>query len=349
MNVKTGIQTSHILAINSANYANNGDINHSRSAFEQEVIKIKGVEAATSSSYIPGSNIASFMPTRLTWKTEDDNVSCRMNFVGYDYIPIFEHKLIAGRNFSKDFPTDSNAIIINKTLARLYGFMNVEEALGKEIYWTFRNENRHIIGVMEDFHHQSAEMPLEQTMFQLWDQARGYCLLKINTNNSQSTIKEVENLWKKVHTGNAFEFFWIDDHYHKQFEKWTEYLMLIRALSIIIILIACVGLFGLSSMLLNKRTKEIGIRRVNGARTTEVMAMLNRDFIKWVAISFIFACPIAWYAMHKWLENFAYKTTLSWWVFAAAGVIAMLVALLTVSWQSWRAATRNPVESLRYE
>jgi putative ABC transport system permease protein len=100
---------------------------------------------------------------------------------------------------------------------------------------------------------------------------------------------------------------------------------------------------------MTQRTKEIGIRKVNGARTNEIMAMLNQDFIKWVGIAFFIACPIAWFAMHKWLENFAYKTELSWWVFAAAGAIAMMIALITVSWQSWRAATRNPVESLRYE
>jgi putative ABC transport system permease protein len=115
------------------------------------------------------------------------------------------------------------------------------------------------------------------------------------------------------------------------------------------VLIACLGIYGISLFFIRQRTKEIGIRKVNGARIGDIMFILNKDFVKLVLIAFLIACPIAWYAMHKWLQNFAYKTPLSWWVFVAAGFIALVIALLTVSWQSWRAATRNPVEALRYE
>ncbi|NOR75491.1 MAG: FtsX-like permease family protein, partial [Draconibacterium sp.] len=113
--------------------------------------------------------------------------------------------------------------------------------------------------------------------------------------------------------------------------------------------ISCIGLYSLARFAINNRTKEIGIRKVNGAKTSELLSMLNKDFIKWVVIAFVIACPIAYYAMNKWLENFAYQTTLSWWIFALAGLLALGIALLTVSWQSWEAATRNPVEALRYE
>jgi len=118
---------------------------------------------------------------------------------------------------------------------------------------------------------------------------------------------------------------------------------------VISVIISAMGIFALAAFSMQRRTKEIGIRKVNGARVSEVMAMLNKDFVKWLIIAFVIACPIAWYAMHKWLQNFAYKTILHWWIFLAAGAVAVLVALLTVSWQSWRAATRNPVEALRYE
>jgi putative ABC transport system permease protein len=123
----------------------------------------------------------------------------------------------------------------------------------------------------------------------------------------------------------------------------------IRIIAIIAILISCIGLIGLVEFTTKKRIKEIGIRKLNGAKVSEVMAMLNTDFVKWVAVAFVIATPMAYYAMNKWLENFAYKTTLSWWIFALAGLLALGIALLTVSWQSWRAATRNPVEALRYE
>ncbi len=349
MNIDKGIDTNQVLAIRSAYFSANEDVNSDRDVFEQEALKIPEVTQASAASYIPGSTISSFMPTRLSGENEDANIQCRMNFVGYDYIPLFGHKLLAGRNFSESYSTDGSGIIINETLSKAYGFNSPEEAVGKEIFWETRNRYKHIIGVMEDFHHQSADMPVEPTMFQFWKHANGYCLLKIHSANSLKTVKKLEALWNKVHSANAFNYEWIDEHYQKQFDKWVQLVRIIEVLSFIAILIACIGLFGLSSMLLEKRTKEIGIRRVNGARISEVLMLLNRDFVKWVAIAFVISCPVAYYTMHNWLENFAYKTTLSWWIFALAGVLALGIALFTVSWQSWKAATRNPVESLRYE
>jgi putative ABC transport system permease protein len=344
-----GIETSEVLAIRSPYYSIGNNIDSDRKIFEQEALKIPGITSVTSASYIPGSTISSQMPTRLAGRNEEANISCSMNFVGYNYIPLFGHKLLAGRNFSEEFPTDATGIIINETLAKAYGFNNPDEAVGKEIYWESRNANRHIIGVMADFHHQSADMPVEPTMFQFWDLANGYCLLKISATNSMEKIKALEKLWINIHRSNAFDFLWIDMHYQKQFDKWVQLSQTVKVLSFIAILIACIGLFGLSSMLLDKRTKEIGIRKVNGARISEVMVMLNRNFVKWVAIAFAIATPIAYYAMNKWLENFACKTTLSWWIFALAGMVTLGITILTVSWQSWKTATRNPVEALRYE
>lgn len=349
MNMNKGIETSQVLAIRSPYYSVGGNIGSDRKVFEQEASKIPGITTVASASYIPGSTISSQMPTRLAGKNEEANINCRMNFIGYSYISLFGHKLLAGRNFAEEFPTDATGIIINEALAKAYGFNHPNEAIGKEIYWESKNVNRHIIGVMADFHHQSADMPVEPTMFQLWELANGYCLLKISDTNPPEQIKALEKLWGKIHQSNAFEYLWIDEHYQKQFDKWVQLVQIVKALSFIALFIACIGLFGLSSMLLGKRTKEIGIRKVNGARVSEVLVMLNKDFVKWVAIAFVIAAPIAWYAMNKWLESFAYKTELSWWIFALAGLLALLIALLTVSWQSWKAATRNPVEALRYE
>ncbi len=349
INADKGIETSHVLAIRSPYFSVGGNIGSDRKVFEQEALKIPGIAGVTSASYIPGSTISSQMPTRLVGKDEDSNINSRMNFVGYDYLSLFGHKLLAGRNFSKEFPTDASGIIINERLAKAYGFDNPTDAIGKEIYWESKNVTRHIIGVMEDFHHQSADMPVEPAMFQFWELANGYCLLKINAANPLETINSLEKLWKQIHRSNAFEMLWVDEHYQKQFYRWVQLVQMVKALSFIAIFIACIGLFGLSSMLLEKRTKEIGIRKVNGAKVSEILSFLNKDFIKWVIIAFIIATPLAYYAMHKWLENFAYKTELSWWIFALAGLLALGIALLTVSWQSWRAATKNPVEALRYE
>jgi putative ABC transport system permease protein len=349
MQVDTGMKTNQILAIHNGNFAQNDDVELSRKVFEDAVLTIPGVSYSTSASYIPGGGIASYMPTRLSEKSSNENIKCRMNFIGYNYIPLFQHKLLAGRNFSEEFLTDGSGVIINESLAKAYGFTNASDAIGKEIFWESRSKKLTIIGVMNDFYQQSADMPIEPTLFQLWPGARGYCLLNIETANTKTTIDVVEKLWKKVHPGNAFDYLWIDEHYRNQFQRWIEYSRMVKLFSLVAIFIACIGLYGVSSMLLMKRTKEIGIRKVNGAKISEILTLLNKDFVKWIAIAFVIATPISYYAMHKWLENFAYKTALSWWIFALAGVIAFAIAILTVSWQSWRAASRNPVESLRYE
>jgi putative ABC transport system permease protein len=155
--------------------------------------------------------------------------------------------------------------------------------------------------------------------------------------------------WKDIAPGKELDFKLWDEQLNQRYkaeEKWSK---IIGYASLVSIIISSLGLLGLTLLVINRRVKEIGIRKINGARISEVMVMLNTTFIRWVTISFIIACPIAWYVMHKWLENFAYKEKLSWWIFALAGIIALGTALLTVSWQSWRAATRNPVEALRYE
>jgi putative ABC transport system permease protein len=162
-------------------------------------------------------------------------------------------------------------------------------------------------------------------------------------------IPELEKIWTSHYPGNPFHYFFLDDFYNNQYLADQRFNKLFFASSILAIIIACLGLYGLSSYAITRRTKEIGIRKVNGARIAQVMVLLNNDFVKWVVLAIVIATPIAWFAMYKWLQNFAYRTELSWWIFVFAGLLALVIALLTVSWQSWRSATRNPVDALRYE
>ena len=173
--------------------------------------------------------------------------------------------------------------------------------------------------------------------------------IRMRTENLPATIDFLKETWANTGGTTAFNFEFTDDILNELYQSDIRFSKTIGLLAVIAIIIASLGLFGLSLLISKQRIKEIGIRKVNGAKISEVMTMLNKDFVKWVVIAFIVASPLAWYAMHKWLENFAYKTTLSWWIFALAGLLALGIALLTVSWQSWRAATRNPVEALRYE
>ena len=163
------------------------------------------------------------------------------------------------------------------------------------------------------------------------------------------TVKQIDDVSTKLSTGFPVNFEFLDTSVAEMYKAEVQFRKIFFFFSAIAIFICCLGILGLSILASQQKVKEIGIRKVNGAKVSEILAMLNKDFVKWVVIAFLIATPIAYYSMHKWLENFAYKTTLSWWIFAVAGVLALGIALLTVSWQSWRTATRNPVEALRYE
>jgi putative ABC transport system permease protein len=173
--------------------------------------------------------------------------------------------------------------------------------------------------------------------------------MRLGQGDNVRTLATVGKVWHSIFPDKPFDFSFFDSKLQSNYAYEISTMRLLNILVFMSLLISSLGIFGLIMEISVQRTKEIGIRKVNGARISEVMTMLNRDFVKWVAIAFVIATPIAYYAMNKWLESFAYKTTLSWWIFALAGLLALGIALLTVSWQSWRAATRNPVEALRYE
>jgi putative ABC transport system permease protein len=207
------------------------------------------------------------------------------------------------------------------------------------------------IGVAKDFNYSSAHEAVGDFAFWLGEsnhRAR-YIHIRLNPGTLRSGIQKIKETWNTYYPGQEFDFFFIDETIASQYKAETILSRILLAFSIIGILISMLGISALALFISQQRTKEIGIRKVNGARVSEILAMLNKDFVKWVAIAFVIATPIAYFAMQKWLENFAYKTTLSWWIFALAGLLALGIALLTVSWQSWKAATKNPVESLRYE
>ncbi len=173
--------------------------------------------------------------------------------------------------------------------------------------------------------------------------------IKIAPHNTLQILQQIKKQYKQFSNGKPVEINFVDTTVNNWYKKEANTSKIIAYFTFLTIIITVMGIFALSLSYVHKHTKEIGIRKVNGAKTHEILAMLNADFVKWVIIAFIIACPIAWFAMHKWLENFAYKTEISWWIFALAGLIALGITLLTVSWQSWRAARKNPVEALRDE
>jgi len=178
---------------------------------------------------------------------------------------------------------------------------------------------------------------------------KNYINIKLSGNNIPGALEKIRGIWEEMCPAFSFEYKFLDTTYDLQYKSERKFESLLFAFALLALFIACIGLFGLSAFTIEQRTKEIGIRKVNGARTTEIMVLLSRDITKWVIIALFVACPVSLFAMNKWLQNFAYRTEISWWIFALAGLIALGISLMTVSLQSWRAATRNPVGALRYE
>jgi putative ABC transport system permease protein len=177
----------------------------------------------------------------------------------------------------------------------------------------------------------------------------GYYSVRLNTNDITKALERLQVIWAGHYPSDPMDYFFADEFFFRQYKSETRFGNFYISLTLLSITIACLGLYGLIIFYLNQKRKEIGLRKINGAREAEIMLMLNKIITKWVASAFVIAFPVSYYVMQKWLQNFAYRTELSWWIFALAGIMVLGIALLTVSWQSWRAATRNPVEALRYE
>jgi putative ABC transport system permease protein len=326
-------------------FENPGKITGSSQTFLSELRKIPGIINASSTAWNFISSRAS-TGGGVDWegKNPDVNPSFEVQQVNYDLIETLGFELKEGRPFSEKFSTDNSAIIFNETAIKTMG---INDPVGKMVkVW---GGNRQIVGVVKDFHFESVHSKINPLFFILNPSNCKIVMVRINEGIPQETIDNINKLYHKFNPTFPFDYKYLDQDFQEQYAAEKRVATLSQLFAIIAIIISSLGLLGLAIFSAERRVKEIGIRKVNGAKISEIMVMLNKDFVKWVAIAFVIATPIAYYVMNKWLESFAYKTELSWWIFALAGILALVIALLTVSWQSWRAATRNPVEALRYE
>ncbi len=261
------------------------------------------------------------------------------------YIELFDLEIIAGRNFSKEFPTDiSEGYIINETAAKALGW-TPEEAIGKTFtHWGTET----VIGVVKDFHLHSFHMAIQPMMFHLREGFFRYISIKLSPDRLPETLASIEASISK-HSPYPFEFTFMDEEFHRLYQEDRRFGELLGFFTMLSIIIASMGLFGLAAFAAQQRTKEIGIRKVLGASVQWIVGMLSQDFLQMVLIGFVIATPIAWYMMNLWLEDFAYRIDIQWWMFAVGGLIAVLIAFFTISSQSIKAAVANPVDSLRNE
>ncbi len=245
---------------------------------------------------------------------------------------------------NNEYKKKSGSAIINQTMAKK---LNLKNPLGSLISDNV-GQQWEIIGVIEDFNFESFKTSISPLLMVLGE-SNEVMAIKVKTSNLQTTLSKIEKKWDEFSPNQSMRYNFIDQEFELMYSDVKRMGSFILNFTFLAILIACLGLFALAQFTVKKRIKEIGIRKVNGAKISEILTILNIDFIKWVAIAFIIAAPLAWYVMQKWLENFVYKSTLSWWIFALAGMSTLALALITVSWQSWKAATRNPVEALRHK
>ena len=315
---------------------------------KSELKKIPNVLSATASRGVPGFGNGNRDSEIENSAGVMQHMVINLYEVDYDFIPQFEMKVVAGRIFSKAFGTDSTqAIVINEAAAKYLGYRTPAEAVGRNFSQWGRTGK--IIGVLKDFHFQSLQEKVQPLNMRINPVRTRFFTLKIESKNIPSTIAAIQNRWKTLVPERPFNYAFVDDKFNEQYAAQVNFGNLFMYFAVLAICISCMGLFGLASYSTIQRTREIGIRKVFGASVTGIVNMLSIEFLQLVIISSLIAFPLAWFAMNKWLQDFAYRIAIGWWVFALAGVIALVIAFATVSFQAVKAALANPVESLRSE
>lgn len=320
-----------------------------KDAFQQSVKGLPGVKMVSQSSSVPGGSNSGAYSEIENKKGDLQVANLDLYFVDFDYLNQFKIKMVAGRPFSRDFiSTDtSQAMILNEEAVKLFGYNSPQEAIGRR-FKQWGREGK-IVGVMKDFHFRSLQEKIKPLSMRV--ELGGFDLIsiKVDAKNLTATLAAIETKWKEAIPKRPFSYYFLDEFFDRQYRAEQRFGKLFFNFAILAIAISCLGLLGLASYSTFQRTREIGIRKVLGASTPGIVNMLSSDFIKLVGMSFLIASPLAWYFMHKWLQDFAYRIDIQWWVFAVSGILAMIVALATISFQAIRAAIANPVKSLRSE
>lgn len=343
-NKKLGFDKDQVLVVNDA-YALGDNIG----AFKERLLQNPAVEIASVTGYLP---VPSYRNTTSFFKGNSpvpENAILLNNwYIDHDYIPTFEMEIVEGRAFSTSFPSDSSGVIINEKAAE---FWQGENPVGKTVS-QYDNQDQlvthTIVGVIQNFHYESLRSRIQPLALFLGD-SKGAVSMRVQTDDMAGFIGFLEKGWNDMAPGQPFDYSFLDERFDQMYRAEQRVGRIISTFTILAIFIACIGLFGLATFAAQQRTKEIGIRKVLGASLSGLVGLLTKDFLGLVLISLVIAIPIAWYGMNKWLQNFAYSTKLDWWVFAVAGLSAILIAFMTVSFQSLRAALANPVKSLRSE
>uniref|UniRef100_UPI002FDEA729 ABC transporter permease n=1 Tax=Chitinophaga sp. TaxID=1869181 RepID=UPI002FDEA729 len=317
-------------------------------SFRLAVQELPGVQSVSRSSSVPGSFHASAYSQLENVHGDLQKTNVDLFFVDFNYIRQFGLQLVAGRDFSTSFSTDSTkAMIMNEAAVKMLGYATPEAAIGRN-FKQWGREGK-IIGVIRDFHYHSLQQVIDPLTMRIEPTDWELMSVKVKAAELKSTLAAIEKAWSGHITAVPFEYSILDESFNRQYQQDERFGTLFLYFSILAIFISCLGLLGLVAYSTLRRAREIGIRKVLGASAASVMLLLSREFFVLICIAAVIAIPLVWYGMHQWLNGYAYRTSLSWWVFALAGIFTIAVALLTVSFHSLKAAFTNPVKSLQSE
>jgi putative ABC transport system permease protein len=325
-----------------------GDRN-ARNIFKEQLMKDSRIVQASTGIDVPGSpNLDGTQAFPKDKETSENDAEIHINIyhVDYEYMATLGMKVIKGRNFSREFPSDSFAVVINEAAVRDMGWSN-ENAIGKTIVTSGKHEYQ-VVGIVSNFHYTSVKQKIAPLMMQLGNTRNGL-IVKIKAIDVENTLARIKTQWNVFNPGAPFEYYFLDDKFASLYSAEQRTGQIFTVFAIIAIVIATLGLFGLTAFMTEQRTKEIGIRKTLGASVQGLLLLLSKDFLLLVIISFFISVPVTWWSMHQWLQAFAYRIHIGWPVFAIAGLLAIVIALITVSFQSIKAAIANPVKSLRSE
>ena len=330
----------------------NNALNENFEAFRNELLSNANFKEAGRSSRIPTGRLLDNMGASVLSGDSMRDVKTDLKFlsIDYDFIPTYGISMAAGRNISRQYGTDTLSFVLNESAVKAIGWKSAEEAIGKD--FKYGNTKGHIVGVVKDFHFESMHEPIAPMVFEMFPPSQSYynsLSVKFSGNNIASSLAHLEKTWKKFLPEIPYQYNFLDERFAALYEAEEKQGTLFTVFACIAIFIACLGLFGLSAFAITQRFKEIGVRKVLGANVSSIVTLLSKDFLKLVLIAAIIAFPVAWYAMYTWLQDFAYRISMPWWIFLFAAITALLVALITVSSQAIKAALMNPVKSLRTE
>ena len=342
-NKKLGYDKNQVLFLPDARL-----LGSNQAAFEQQLLQDNRIVSGSISRYVPGGI---FMDGTEIYPRNDNgngtDIHANIYHIDYDYLKTLGIHVLEGRNFSRDFPTDSSSgVIINEAAVRELGWSGTNP-IGKTIVSSGQHELK-VLGIVADFNYASVKQKIAPMMMVLGRNFGGL-ILKINTSDVKGLLADLKKKWNTFTPAGPLSYIFLDDNFAKLYVSELRTQQIFSSFAIIAIIIASLGLFGLSAFVIEQRTKEIGIRKVLGASVQNVLLLVSKEFLLLVCIAFIISIPVTWWAMNKWLLDFAYRINISWWVFVMAGILAFLIAIMTISFQAIRAAIANPVKSLKTE